>query len=1367
MPNPSAIIAQIRQEAAQFDSKDRLLNFVAKSDFQSPLIMEAGDLFFEKWLQAKGPLPLESFFQVSQNFTAQQKITAIDAMTTAIRSKTDDFGETDLYLLLGFLKWDGNALAPSLLVPLDVDAGQKTLSIAKRAPIENVILRERLKDTVSLPTAEDAITNGNFSLLLYFSLFEKAIAGNRNWKFTRHGLCLGFFNTNLLLFKKRMDQGFTDKTLNTIPSLASILGEEGFQAQESLFDDQEFDSLFSPADHHFLYTTDSHTSKVILDSLNENTNAYAIQALPGTDKMKVVANIVADSIANGQKTLVVHKRAASGRAFQEAWKPSFRSFPHEDRDALITQIQKIRNEFQEYYNTVNKPIAATNVPLVTILEEFAGSKPPKRKYDESVLQGIAALSYEDYQNLRNDLNLLNELYFEKKGIEARKAFQGVKVPSLTSEQQQTLAQELERAASRATSLEDLIKRMEQARLFPTGIFLSSLADTVKIIRDNFNADTPEFEDWQLRSDNWTSYRETITTLPEAGDKWVRYRRQTSEIYTEAAVDENIQSARDDFAESQKATLKGLTDRYRSSKRKLLSVIRNPKSAETDAKLLDLIDTLIELQANRKAYKESAVLGNHLLGKDWLYERSNWIDLNIKIQFIYNFRDKHKDDPMLDLLLQLLEKWHLFKELLPQFDELYNSILELQQSIKQINKVMELDTPLESLSIEKWLDKIKSWSANWDHLDIHVQVTAMFKKLESYPSCGELVKYLEDPDKADKDLIHAVSYSWARAQIQNITKACPNLFSLPPKERSQKSKQYRKLLDQFSNANFSELHETVEMSPDTLLSMHLNDTYRLSNDQEQSYGLAVILDADGISIAEAIPTLLVAKKIILVGDPHTPQQEYQLLDAFQEQTMPRTPFFQESILTAALRQGIPTRELWFSTLYSDASLVSFANEHIYNHGIKQFPGPNSEPFKGIRLKTVDDKIFAIAQAALQHAERHPEKSLGIIAFHESTCREIDDAIRAQLMAGSPAANFISRPNPDISFYVKTPDRAVDRFRDVIFVCGEAEGASPNKVAVCSTLARKELQVFITEEDLDKRNDQKHPLFWEWIHHLQNKDYTIEENMSPAPSPLREQVRDALAKEKIQTRESLTRGGIPVGPVVVDANNPSRYLALLEDDCTTERFRDSVEDRDYVRPIVLKQNGWKIMNLWLPFWFMAQKDEIGHLVATLAIEQSVAPPPASAMAEEESESEETFLSNAPVTVPYQVQHPKIEGTAHDKPIAELPTAALITQLKFYVDSEAPIHQEILIMRLLELHHVDRMGPILQKAITEAINQGLQKKRFIKTGPFFYSIKPKTPEPRNRATRPDFERKLVFVAPEERALMPASMDEYALKQAMGLLE
>ena len=179
---PSEIVNKICKEAENFDSKDRLLNFSTKGDFQTPLLLEAGDLFYEKWLKSGAPLPFETFLPLSQSFTAQQKMETTEQFAKVIKCKAEDFLCADLYLLMGFLKWDGNALAPSILIPLDIAPDMKSLSISPRGPIENVILRQRLKDIVQLPRTEDATINGKFSILLYFSLFEKAIAAEKKWK---------------------------------------------------------------------------------------------------------------------------------------------------------------------------------------------------------------------------------------------------------------------------------------------------------------------------------------------------------------------------------------------------------------------------------------------------------------------------------------------------------------------------------------------------------------------------------------------------------------------------------------------------------------------------------------------------------------------------------------------------------------------------------------------------------------------------------------------------------------------------------------------------------------------------------------------------------------------------------------------------------------------------------------------------------------------------------------------------------------------------------------------------------------------------------------------------------------------------------
>jgi hypothetical protein len=371
--------------------------------------------------------------------------------------------------------------------------------------------------------------------------------------------------------------------------------------------------------------------------------------------------------------------------------------------------------------------------------------------------------------------------------------------------------------------------------------------------------------------------------------------------------------------------------------------------------------------------------------------------------------------------------------------------------------------------------------------------------------------------------------------------------------------------------------------------------------------------------------------------------------------------------------------------------------------------------------------------------------------------------------SPAARFFSQTNPAICFYVKTPDRATEKYRDAIFVCAEPDGIDKNsaerKLAVCTTLARCEMQVFITSQDL-AQSTAKAGIFKDWILCLQGKAKPAAPDVHIAESVLRPQVMDLLKGENFNVEQSYAGGGIPVGPVVIDANNANRFLAVIEDDCTTERFRESVEDREYVRPVLLCQLGWKLITIWTPFWYVAYNDESSHIVTTLAIEQSVAPPPPEVS---EGDAGNDGQADAPEieVIPYQVVHPKIEGTAHDKPIAELDAIALIVQMKFYVDHEAPIHEEVLLSRLLELHHVDRAGPMILKALNDAIKIGCQRRKFIKTGKFFYSTKENLPVvPRDRSARPANERKLTFVSPEERATLPQNMDDYAVKQLLGLV-
>lgn len=1360
----SSSILKICQEAALFDSKDRLLNFQTKSEFQTPLMLEAGDQFYEKWRLNDSPISFDHFLPESKTLSAAQKEEYRTRFFKVIEEKNDDFGQSDLYLVLGFLKWEGNALAPTLFVPLNFDPKTKSLTLSNRSPIENIILKERLKDSYALPTVEEATVNGDFSILLYFSLFEKAIIQERSWKFTRHGMCLAFFNTDRLRLKKSLERGIDEKKIDASPFFNSLLGPDGFQIRESVFEDADVDQVFNPADHHFLYTTDSHTTKVTVDALDEGAFAYAIQALPGTQKMKVAANIVAESVSKGKRTLVVAKRAVSKNTFINHWSPMFRSFNGPERSVLEPELRSARKAFCNYYDMVKSKVQPANVELSTILSEMTQSAAPRFKFAEKLFREAAEFNYQAFQKAKGIIDDIVRIFFNEQGAEARKIFAKVKAIGLSDEQTKDIEEHLKSAIKNVETLKPLIDLFAKAGLFPTGIYISSLDELMDLIQENFDENTPTFDQWELRSNNWQAYQDSLKALPEAGDKWVRYRRQTSDIYTDAAVDENIMAVREQFANSLKATLKGLSDHYRNSRKQLLKLFKNPKAINSDAELLDLVDTLIELQDNKRAYKDTSVLGNRLLGRDWLFERSNWMELNTKITYLFDFREIHKRDPQLDLLLQILENWHDIKELQPQFNELSNAIKELQQSVQFLSKELSIDTPIESQGIDKWSKELQLWSENWSLFNKHMAINERCFAL-SEMGCNELASYLSESGCASNELDKAFSHYWCASQIQNITRVCPDMFAVSAKEKTQKGKAYRDLLDKFCNANFREVHELVKNDPSLLTIKFANEVYDFTKDD--FFDQTIILDADCITVAEAIPLIFTSDKVIFIGDPNMPALEPLTMDANANVIPRHTTFFQENILAACLRTGIPTRELWFTDNYNDCNLINFANSKFYNGSIKQFPRPNREKPRCESLKISPDKVMNIAQAAVSHAERRAGQTLGIIVSNQSFIPQIESAIRSLVIENPSTARFFEQSNPQTKFFIKTPERAVDRFRDVIFVCAEPESGitGERKLAVCSTLAKQELQVFISESDINKQKTSKANLFWDWLLHLQKRDDIVLAEPHQADSPLRKPVMSTLQEQNVIVEECFGKSGISVGPVVVDANNSKRFLAVIEDDCTTEKFRESIEDREYVRPMHLKQLGWKVLCIWTPFWFTESADEISHLLTTISIEQSVAPPPP----ENPDSDEDNEILNEPEfkVTPYVVAHPKIEGTSHDKPIMELSAASIIAQLKFYVDRESPIHEEILLQRILELHHVDRAGPILLKALNDAIKQGIQAQKFIKTGKFFYSTKNTQAVLRDRSRRPQNERKLMYVSPEERSLIPATSDEHTVKQILGLVE
>lgn len=1351
----SATIEKIREEASVFESKDRLLSFSQKNKFQSPLLLGNGDQFFETWQNEPAPRALSLFFPISAKYDEEKQAADLNKFRKVLKAKAEDFCNQDLYIATGFIKWGEKCLAPAILIPLDYDAEHDTVAISARAPIENIAL-STLDKEIKFPVALDFFKNGTFAIQKFFEALEKKIASKADWKFTRNGYCVTFYSTNRLLLKKKLTNACwtTAKAANNEFFIATI-GNEGFMPQPSLFEEIPYDHVYNPADHYFPYTTDSQTNKAVIDALNPKCSAFAVQTLPGAEKAKVAVNIAADLIQQRQKVCVVSRRAISKLNFENAWKPPFRSFQGPDRDTIKTQLSETRAKLVSYYDAVNFPLKPSGVKLTELLDEIAKLKPVKTKFASDLFKNIENIDFKKFKSMHASLEQLTQLFLNENGIDIYNAFKGITLPAVSQDRKIQIGEELGQAKNLVETIKPFIESINKSKLYLDGFKLSDALALANVFKKNFD-DTPGFEDWDLHSNGWIAYQDDLNDLPSAGARWSSYRRKGSDVFTDEAIEVNVLAARKEFEDSLSSALKALSDHYRRPKRILLSVFKDPKSITSDDMLLEQIDKLIEIQEYRQKYKDSSVLAARLFGRDWKYERTDWKDLADKIHHYYVFRARIKNSDQHDYLLQLLAKWHLFKPHAENLDNILSSLEELQNKLQSISKSFNLSESMDAQNVTLWIDKIAHWSKLWSEQDIYLQICEHLENISDSP-CENLAQFIKNEKNANKDIAMAFARAWTNSQMQAATAECPDLFSPSAKNRKQQGKQFKTLLDQFSNANFRAAHEAVEKNPDLLQCVKLSRTYEQDFD---SFDVTLFLDADCMTITEAMPGIFNSKKIIFLGNPCAPALEMLPMDACNMELSSQSIFFRDNVLSAALRKGIPSRIVGYTSQYADPSLFNFANNRIYNNEMAQLPNSTLATSKTQVLRIVQDKVSSIAEKAIQHATKNPSQTLGIVTSSQALCNEIEEAILSLLEKSPNAAKFFTQGNLTNKFYIKTIERAVDLYRDVIFVCTNIDQmtnvAGVCKLSICSTLAKHSLCLFMTNEEADKLTNSKPSLYQEWVCELKSKSVHGNENFQAPESVLDAQIKELLKQESIAFKDSFATGNIPVGPVVIDANNSKRTLAVIECDCCCMPYKESVEDREYVRPNALSRLGWKVLNMWLPLWNISNADEKENLIATIAIEQSVAPPP----------QEDIPLNDAEQSIDATIEPYCVKLPAHaeaDKPIAEIPEEKLIEELKFYVDSESPIHGELLLQRILELHNAEQNAKT-SAILSEAIKQALHQKQFVKTGPFFYSRTNKSIVLRDRSKRPDSERKMAYVPPEERALL--KLDDHSIKQILGVL-
>lgn len=393
-----------------------------------------------------------------------------------------------------------------------------------------------------------------------------------------------------------------------------------------------------------------------------------------------------------------------------------------------------------------------------------------------------------------------------------------------------------------------------------------------------------------------------------------------------------------------------------------------------------------------------------------------------------------------------------------------------------------------------------------------------------------------------------------------------------------------------------------------------------------FDVVVFDEASQIPPAEAIGALARARQAVVSGDelqlPPTnffkSQEPEEDDDDYDDAAQGMAPDLSdtESILGAV--KAIPFREQALRWHYRsrDGRLIAFSNVHIYEELLTIFPGTMQEsplvfhqldlpPILGRSTRSHPVEVEKVVDLILDHARRHPEESLGVIAFGSHHANNIEEELRRRLSNENDQSldEFfaLARNEP---FFVKNIERVQGDERDVIILSvgyhKAANGTLPYRfgplnqeggerrlnVAITRAKSRIHLVAAFSHHDMDPERSTARgvELLRQYLEFAASGATSMGSSLSGAP----------LNAFELNIKRQLEKRGIPVTPQYGVAGyrldfacshpeQPGRMVLAIEADGATYHSTPTARDRDRLRQQVLEGLGWRFHRIWSTEWF----------------------------------------------------------------------------------------------------------------------------------------------------------------------------------------
>ena len=472
---------------------------------------------------------------------------------------------------------------------------------------------------------------------------------------------------------------------------------------------------------------------------------------------------------------------------------------------------------------------------------------------------------------------------------------------------------------------------------------------------------------------------------------------------------------------------------------------------------------------------------------------------------------------------------------------------------------------------------------------------------------------------------------------------------------------------------------------------------------------------------------------------------------------------ESILDEA--GLLPERTLFWHYRSRHEHLIAFSNTKIYKNNLITFPANiDKVPDNGVEYVYVKDGIYdrggkkgnvieaqKVAGMVFEHFGKHPNRSLGIIAFGEVQQVAIDTAIRAMRLKNQRYEHFF-KEDADESFFIKNLENVQGDERDtIIFSIGYAKDAAgvfrmnfgplsksggERRLNVAITRAKYNLKlvgsIIPTDIDTDKISSDGPKLLRAYIDFAINGveslvRETTEFDVAEHDSPFEEAVYKFLDRKGYKVATQVGCSGYRIDMAVKHPTLSGVYVLGVECDGAAYHSARTARERDRLRQEVLENMGWRIYRIWSTDWIKDPRTEGEALIA--AINDAIANygdasnlELAADFSEEDPDADDFVSVNKKELSAAEQVNPYDFAAAVTTDFNSLPRNAsgyldIADCIMACVNNEFPVHYELLCQRLAPLYGNEKATIKVRREVDYGISR--LRGKIVRKGDFLYPV------------------------------------------------